>query len=117
MAEAKPTSPAGIMKRRKLVECESLFLDGSGNSFVIREDERALTNHSTPESELDRAERLREVESSLERLDKREQEILDRHWRNGESFAEIGAAYGISKQRAFQLEVASRKKLRSMLQK
>jgi RNA polymerase sigma factor (sigma-70 family) len=117
MAAAEPTAATGVMKRRNLVQCESLFLDGNGNSFVIREDEQALTNHSTPESELDRAERLQEVESSLEKLNKREQEILDRHWRNGESFAEIGAAYDISKQRAFQLEAASRKKLRSMLQK
>lgn len=105
------------MKKTDFVQNESLFAYGEGDSFAVREDDPALENHKTPYSELHKAEALRELETSLELLPTRESDVVFRHYALGESFSEIGAAYGITRERACQLKHAGMKKLHSIFRK
>jgi DNA-directed RNA polymerase specialized sigma subunit len=117
MAEAKSTPTIRLMNNRRLViKQESLFVYGPGSAFSLREDENALSSYSTPETELRATEALSELKASLHLLSNKERDILSRR-DDGESFTEIGAAYGISRQRAFQLAATTRKKLQVILRK
>jgi RNA polymerase sigma factor (sigma-70 family) len=92
---------------------ESLFAETNGQGFVVREESN-LATHETPESNLERLERIHLVRTLLETLSPREKDILTRHYgvnRDRESLTEIGRTYGLSKQRISQLEAVAKEEL------
>lgn len=105
-------------RKRTNFTWESLFLDGDGRAFSLRE-EPELADYKTPLSELQRGEAIGAVRSFIRALPPRTRGIIERRYGlydPPETLTRIGRRYGVSKQRISQLEAAAFKELRLLIE-
>lgn len=105
------------MERRTHISFVSLNMEETedGNEFHIPDYE---SDPETILSELQYEDFLQEMKSKLEFLSVRERAIIESRYYQDEpmSFTDLGAIYGVSHQRVAQIEQASMKKLKAMLE-
>jgi len=101
--------------KKLFVQLESVWVDRQ-SGFYAREDEPALTCTTTPVLEIQKLEMSAVLEDSLKTLSPREKDVFIRHFQ-GESYDQIGHAYGFTRQRAYKLAKTARQKLQNILKK
>lgn len=102
---------------REPISLDQMIETGDGNKASLYDILPDASTSSTPADQtVDARQRAELVRQALTELAPREQDVLDRRFRNEQTLADIGADYGVSRERIRQIEAEALRKLSRLLQ-